>query len=379
MVKVLLTEYVLSTFRPSNTTYKPLLPEALNMVLTLTKVLQIAGAEVFITLSRYLQDELKLNNSIAVDNYFTFLEKAKGFDYIIAIAPPPELIAIHRILRDVILGPAPEVVEVLSNKYRAITILDNCGLKTPQTIATCDDSFNVDLSKLDFPVVVKPLMSAGAECVYVVRDIEDLSNVVSKVRNCDPEGCVAIQEYIEGVHGSISIVTYNGVDHLYSLNLQLISISNNRVTYHGNIVPIRDHKVNNTAKFVAKKLLNCVRLKGYIGIDVVWNQKGMYIVEVNPRFTTSGIAMAELFPGLGRVLLGLEEISESVSLSSIVQGYGYVVKCPRGVDRAYSISYYAKSLIVGRANTFHQVIDDITKYCKDDVNRLVYDIRAIKG
>lgn len=384
-MRLLITEYVTSTYEPS-TQYISLLPEAYGMIKSLVKVFsRIDDVDTIITISKYLHkmfDNVKIDAVIIDKNYFKILEDVKDYvDYVIAIAPPYELITLSEIFKEKLLAPSFDLIRRLSNKYESILLLNNCNIKIPQTIFVCRSSDDLEIRELEFPVVVKPSMSAGAECVYIVRDRDNVVKYVKKVIECDPRGCAVVQKYIEGFHGSISMVIHNNILYLYTLNLQLISLADNRIIYHGNIVPLRNSKYVKLAKnSVVDKLLSCVDgLKGYLGLDVVWNEENMYVVEINPRFTTAGIAIAELYPDLGKTIIGYDQNIKNCYLGDIVENYAYAFKCLKYDATCLklnfaSLDFYINRLQIGYVDSFEKILKILLECDKKIVEKLIYDL-----
>lgn len=372
MSKVLVTEYFLSTYA-SDKPGKQLLAEAYGMVSALSDTIRNAGADVIVTISRYLADAVEVPKKIEVDidRYFDTLDRLKSYvDIVIAIAPPPELITIAELVGERLLGPSPRLIKILSDKYESTAILRSCGIDTPYTLL-CTDSEGYSINHLSFPIVVKPSMMAGAECVYIARNVDEVKKYVNIVRGCDPQGRVVIQEYIKGVHGSISTIFISNMLKLFSLNLQLMAVRDNKLEFYGNILPVRSSKWISKASEIVMRMSRCLYgLNGYIGFDVVWNETGMYVVEVNPRFTTSGIAMATVLQELGKVMLGGIDW-EFKYLGEVVSGYSYVVK--KAVE-CHDVGLCLRGLAIGIAENVHDVMEDIEKINPEALRFLPYSI-----
>jgi predicted ATP-grasp superfamily ATP-dependent carboligase len=376
---VLVTEYFTSIFDPY-TCSANLLGEACGMLFSLIKILKIANVDIITTLSPYLAEILKHTlrdvdiEITSKEKYFEQIDMLKNYvDYVIAIAPPIQLQTISEIVNQKLLGPPPTLIKSLSNKYEALNILKKYGIDTPTTIICCKDMCEYRVEDLMIPVVVKPAMLTGAECVYVVNDKNNVREYVEKVMECDPTHCVVIQEYIPGYHGSISVVLDHGEVLLVSLNLQLISIKNSSVKYHGNILPLRDKASVRKALDIADKLRYLNELNGYIGLDVVWNEK-MYVVEVNPRFTTSGIGIVEVYPVLGAIFLKKIKPKKRY-LAEEVLGYAYVVKRLRTPSSFYDICL--NGLAYGYTESFTKVLEILKQANPNALEGLLYNINTI--
>lgn len=110
------------------------------------------------------------------------------------------------------------------------------------------------------------------------------------------------QRFIEGEHLSVSLVGsrvvgdaclyYSGKPPLVlALNHQEISIdSGGRFSYQGGTTPL-DHERSDEIIDVAKKAANILGCQGYTGVDIVLADRP-YVVDVNPRITTSIVGLA---------------------------------------------------------------------------------------
>ncbi|MDK6028779.1 ATP-grasp domain-containing protein [Ignisphaera sp. 4213-co] len=379
MVSILVTEYVVSTCSQEKC-YRSLLSEAYGMVLAVTEALARAGANVFVTVSKYVANCFENMNRIVVENsYMDFVEEmSKHVDYVIAIAPPLELVEIVGRIGKKFLGPSYKLVKIFSNKYETTSTLSKCSVKTPYTkLLSREDNVKNALKDFEMPIVIKPAMSAGSECNYIVNNVDEAIKYVEKAFGCDPLGHVVLQEYVEGVHGSISSV-FNGEKLVfYSLNLQLVSLDGNRFVYRGNVLPIRNQRYVQWARNILESMSSCLNgLGGYIGVDVVWNDSGMYVVEVNPRITTSAIGIANIYKDFGHVLLKTK--SNGIFLGDVVNGYAYVVKASKILRECLftcsEISEEICKLVVGKASSLKEVFDIIGEETRNIIYRVDEDL-----
>lgn len=100
-----------------------------------------------------------------------------------------------------------------------------------------------------------------------------------------------IQAYHSGVPASISCVMHRGKAQVLSCNEQKISFENHVLKFHGCVV--NGMKVHWGAfQKVAQDIAQAMpRLAGYVGIDVIVNAQQITVVEINPRLTTSYVAL----------------------------------------------------------------------------------------
>lgn len=166
------------------------------------------------------------------------------------------------------LGCPSDSVRLCADKLECTRALEKEKLPVPDTIESGD--YNGDF-------VIKPRFGCASEGIYRSR-----SGTLK-------EGFIATR-YIEGEHLSASLIT--GKTQLpLTVNKQLIEINDN-ISYKGGIVPYYCGR-NEEIIEVAKKTTKILGCHGYAGVDIVLGDKP-YVVDVNPRPTTSIIAIARV-------------------------------------------------------------------------------------
>ncbi|MDD1673238.1 MAG: ATP-grasp domain-containing protein [Methanomicrobiales archaeon] len=137
--------------------------------------------------------------------------------------------------------------------------------------------------------VVKPVQGCGSKGVRLTRTL--------------PRKGEFAQKYIEGDHLSVSVLAgrvvgeaclyYSGKPPIpLAINKQEIKIEDGVFRYLGGETPLyppREKEIIQTAIQVVQ-VLGC---QGYIGVDVVVSDR-VYVVDVNPRITTSLIGIAAI-------------------------------------------------------------------------------------
>ncbi|MFW9847160.1 MAG: ATP-grasp domain-containing protein, partial [Candidatus Thorarchaeota archaeon] len=223
-----------------------------------------------------------------------------------------------------VVSPDTETVAYCSDKINCAGLFEELSLPVPKMIfGTINDLLN-DYQELKFPVVLKPAISSGATCMFVANDVGSLLQIAHRP---EVEGKLAsfiLQEYVDGVHSSVSLLTNNGKSHVLSVNRQNISVGASEANpgYHGGESPF-DHPAAKKATTYARKIVSSLsNLMGYIGIDFVLKGEEAYPMEINPRLTVSA--------------LGLERTMGPKGLSSIIECASGLPKKPP-VARGYSL------------------------------------------
>lgn len=183
-----------------------------------------------------------------------------------------------------LLGCRPAAVHIAASKRRTALTLAAAAIPVVPTFAA--DATVPDWSGL---WVTKPDDGAGAEDTMVAETWRSAS---MRLRS-DP-GLVA-QPWLEGTPLSISMLCVDGQSLLLSCNRQQMRISDGRVALNAIEVNAPVERRDELATLAARIATALPGLWGYVGVDLVMNDRGPVVLEVNPRLTTS-------YCGLGRAL-----------------------------------------------------------------------------
>jgi tyramine---L-glutamate ligase len=183
-----------------------------------------------------------------------------------------------------VLGCGLASIAITSDKMATYLALEAAGIATIPTY-----TFE-NWPKSHWIWLAKPNDGAGCSDTACFNNADDLQYWIE--RN-DKQLTHVIQAYQPGDAASISCVMKKGKVHVLSCNTQEIEINNHMVSYKGGIVNgMREHwqAFELVANQVAKALPD---LAGYVGIDVIVDNDEVIVVEINPRLTTSYIALHE--------------------------------------------------------------------------------------
>ena len=254
-MKALLAEY--ATFCEPG-----LAPEGAAMLRVLTGSFERIGYEVVTPGSGDLDRELE--------------RLAPECDVGLVIAPDHLLYGFTHIIEGLTknIGCSSLVTAVCADKVRTGAILRRHGIPVPEPV----DSG---------PRVVKPIRGCGSTGVRITED--------------PPGEEEFAQRYIEGEHLSVSLVGSMNVGEacLYfsgrpplalALNRQEIEVREGVFHYLGGETPV-DHPGIDGILAMARKAVTVLGCQGYAGVDVVVQDR-VYVVDVNPRITTSIVGIA---------------------------------------------------------------------------------------
>jgi len=256
MMKVLLAEYAVHND-------PKLAPEGEAMLSVLSESFERCGYEVVMPGEGEFGDEI--------------IRLAPKCDYALVIAPDDLLSGFVRSIEMKVhhIGCGSFNVVLCANKMRTADILRKNGINTPE---------NGRGDKR----IIKPILGSGT--------------INTRISNGEPAKGEFSQEYIEGENLSVSMVIgritgnaceyYSGKPPLVlAINRQYVEVTDDgRISYTGGETPVvhpRQDEIIKTAVDAAT-VMGC---QGYVGIDLIIADR-IYVIDVNPRITTSLIGIA---------------------------------------------------------------------------------------
>jgi len=215
------------------------------------------------------------------------------FDKVYVIAPETNGL-LYSIIRRIIDEYGYSIVTIgdidrlgrIIDKLSLHRMLSEIGLKTPRSIDLSSASLD-DLDSLGYPFIIKPRLDAGCGGLYIVSNRMDAERLV-KIANY--RGYIA-QEYVKGLPSSLSFISDGRYARLLSINRQFVDLSSGGPSYLGGYVPLSLASID-IDKLTDKLNTLLHGLKGYIGIDTIISNGGVYVIEVNPRLTVSYIGLS---------------------------------------------------------------------------------------
>ena len=185
----------------------------------------------------------------------------------------------------------PETIKKARDLPYLHEMLRTRDLAVPKTIPLSE--FSLDDSPFSYPFILKNSKSSGGMGVIKVNGKADFE---FRLRVLDSEGQKfedwRVQEYLEGIPVSCTIMS-NGKDpRIISINRQVIGEkflnAPKEFSYCGNVVPAnllkQDQKaISDVSLFLAEQL----KLKGINGFDYVLRNNHPYLMEINPRIPGS--------------------------------------------------------------------------------------------
>ena len=199
--------------------------------------------------------------------------------------------------------PDLETAQVCFDKYETFKFLKANGFQTPESFVHIEEARqSVEKGDLTFPLIVKPRSGFGSRATFVARNDAELEVFF----NYEPG--MLIQEFIDGDAFDFDI--------LGDLNGQPVSVvlwrklrSTQGETEH--VITCKD----STLLELGVRLGECLKHIGPMDVDLFVNDRGVFVLEMNPRFgggyPVSQLAGAD-FPGLILKMLNGESLTSQI-------------------------------------------------------------------
>ncbi len=177
-----------------------------------------------------------------------------------------------------LLGSSSAAIRLASDKARLPALLQRSGVPHPSTRRLGSAA---DAEAVGFPVVVKPVRGAGCAGVTLVGGPRGLP------RRDAPQ---VVQAFVPGVSASVSLLVSRRHAVVLAVNRQRLS-AGPRFAYRGGSTPF-DHPLAARAGSHSRAACRAIPgLRGYVGVDVVLGAGEAWVIEINPRLTTSYLGL----------------------------------------------------------------------------------------
>ena len=196
----------------------------------------------------------------------------------------------------IFLGCGYDATLTGTSKTLCFEALQQAGIYTLPVFAG-DDLLNAEVFALAEKLnaakwVAKPEDGAGCSGIRLFDSLPLLRNWL--VENALAENYLA-QPFHAGVVASISMLCRDGKAWLLSCNTQLVSCENSEFTLTGVVVNGQARywqRFETIARKIAQMLPDAL---GYVGVDVIIDKENdkIYVLEINPRLTTSYVGLAD--------------------------------------------------------------------------------------
>jgi tyramine---L-glutamate ligase len=309
-LKIIVYEHVSGGGYAGQTIPPSVLSEGFGMLRYVVKDFKAAGHEVTVLMDERIS---KLNPPIDADCtvpifYSHEPEKflnniAKINDAIYLIAPETgqtlqSLIELFGKTGKTSLNCESQAIGKVADKAVLYECLQKNGFPTPKTLQL---NFTGSLAQvkqaikgvLNYPVVFKPVDGVSCGGLSIVKEENQVQKAIAKIKAESKSTCFIAQEFINGESVSVSLLSTGKKALAISLNRQNVTLADPDMDsyYNGGCVSFC-HPLKQKAFALAEKVVcSFSGLRGYVGVDLVLAQDKLYVVDVNPRLTTSYVGL----------------------------------------------------------------------------------------
>ena len=287
------------------------LSEGFGMLRSIVSDLKSAGHEVTVLLDDRIS---KLNPPMDADCFVPILYSQEPEKFLASVAKINDAVYIIAPETGKILQSLVEIVEQtgknslncesksiknVADKTILYNFLKRNDLPTPRTLlfkvsSSLGDFKETIHGKLNYPVVFKPASGVSCSGLSFVKTEDEVCKAIDKIRSETPNSHFIVQEFIEGEAVSVSLLCSKNKAFAISLNKQIVKIvpPSYVSSYEGGALPY-DHPLKEEAIMVSKKVVELFSgLRGYVGVDLVLTKDKAFVVDVNPRLTTSYVGLS---------------------------------------------------------------------------------------
>jgi predicted ATP-grasp superfamily ATP-dependent carboligase len=289
------------------------LSEGFGMMRTIVSDFKAAGHEVTVLLDGRLS---KLNPPVAADctvpvfysqepkKFLSNIAKINDAIYVIAPETGQTLQSLVELVEKtgkVSLNCESSAIGKVADKAVLYETLLKNDASTPKTVPlNINDSLkevnHAIKRELSYPVVLKPTDGVSCGGLSIVKEDAQVEKAIAKIKAEYSSKRFIAQELINGESASVSLLSTGKKALAVSLNEQNVKIAGPDAdsSYDGGAVPF-DHPLKYEAFALAEKVVGSFSgLRGYVGVDLVLTEAKPFVVDVNPRLTTSYVGLRKV-------------------------------------------------------------------------------------
>ena len=305
-MKIILYEYVSGGGFAEQAIPTGILAEGFAMLRCIATDFKAAGHELTILLDQRiarLNPPIEASNILPIiysDEPKNFLLKlAKKNEAIYLVAPETDqklqqLVELTQNTELISLNSTPQAIAQVSNKTELYETLQSNGFSVPKTLTLDRTSRLQDIKQaierdLTYPVIIKPADGAGCSGISLIKDETEIESALAKIETESENKLFLAQDFIYGESVSVSLLSSRKKVLVLSLNKQAINIETLKESssYDGGCLPF-EHPSKQKAYNIAQRVVETFSgLLGYVGVDLILSKDKIFVIDVNPRLTTS--------------------------------------------------------------------------------------------
>ena len=237
---------------------------------------------------KFLKDLAKINDSI----YIIAPETGQTLQTLVELAEKTNKTTLN--CKSAAIAKVADKALLYSNlRENGFPIPKTQLLNTSDTLAQIKQTIR---QQLNYPVVFKPVDGAGCSGLSIIKEEGQMGKALTMIRDESKFSHFVVQEFVEGESVSVSLLAAKNKGLAISLNRQDTAMSGPEAlsSYNGGCIPF-NHPLKQEAFDLAERVVESFQgLQGYVGVDLVLAQDKPYVVDVNPRLTTSYVGLRKV-------------------------------------------------------------------------------------
>jgi len=178
--------------------------------------------------------------------------------------------------------PEPESFQTANNKWLLGQFLKKSKIPVPVTIlVTHDDLFEQDLQRIDFPVLLKPVVAWGGEGIVCFNTLSKLRRYLGQQEPETTRGRFVVQNFRPGPVVGVNLLAHRG--EMLAMTMQKGIIPNSQKYAAAGAI-----KFFHEDEFLAtvQKLISALGWSGFVNVDTLYDSadRQVKILEINARF-----------------------------------------------------------------------------------------------
>lgn len=312
-MKVIVYEYVSGGGYAGQPIPAGVLAEGYGMLRSVVADFSGAGHEVTVLLDARLS---KLNPPLNADCVVPIVYPQEPEKFLNAIAQindaayiiAPETNGMLRSLVDLIertgkisLNCESKAIDDVTDKSALYTFLQKNGVPIPKTLVL---ELSGDLTQinqiikhdLNYPVIFKPVDGVGCSGLRIIKQETQIPQAIAAIKEQSKSKRFVVQEFLTGESVSVSLLSTDKKAQALSLNKQTVTLAGPSGTssYDGGCTPC-EHPAKREVFALAEKVVELFSgLRGYVGVDLVLVGEKAFVLDVNPRLTTSYVGLQKV-------------------------------------------------------------------------------------
>lgn len=173
-----------------------------------------------------------------------------------------------------VLLPRPAFVENCLDKYLLMQKLKLAGISMPDTRLASDD-----LSKIDYPAIVKPRKGRGSRGIGIIHSQSELAKFFEKTPYQMED--LIVQTYIDGLEFTVSVTVWR--------DGAVQAVVPKEIICKKGITRLAVTRRNSSIDVLCRAVQNSLQADGPFNVQLVVDKKTQepFIFEINPRYSTT--------------------------------------------------------------------------------------------